>query len=93
MVPGDDRPADPLSDELDAVAHRVRVVQRKRFFASAVAGIIAATIIIAGEVLLILAGGGHSSRSNGSGAWIPFVVALPIAWRVRMRLWPKDPTI
>jgi hypothetical protein len=68
-------------------------VQRKRFFASAVAVAIAATLVIAGEVLLFMTKGTQSSHPNGAGGWVPFAVALPIAWRVRTWLWPKDPTI
>ena len=87
-------PQDPMSKDLHDLADRVRAVQRKRFLANASAFAVAALIIVAGVGLL---GWIYFQLPRGGlGRFVvlvPFAIGLPAGWKVRARLWPKDPTI
>ena len=88
------RSPDPLSNEIDAAVHRVRVVQRKRMLVSALAVAVAGTIIVVGEALVVwMVGNVSSGRIPMAIFAIPFVAGLPPAWFLRTALWPKDPVI
>jgi len=87
-------PEDLLSNEIDAAAHRVRVVQRKRMVVSALAVGVAGAIIVLGEALIFWMVGNVSSGTIPVAIFaLPFVAGLPSAWFLRTALWPKDAVI
>jgi apolipoprotein N-acyltransferase len=85
---------DALSQEIEDAAHRVRVVQRKRFLVTSLSVGIAAVLIGGGEGLIFWwIANARSVEVNAYVFALPFFLGLPAAWAVRQAMWPKDPVI
>ncbi len=86
---------DPLSEEFDALARRVRALQRKRFFATALAMTIATIVIVVGEVLVfsIPFSTHRHQRIPLMLAMLPLIMGIATGNSLRSRLSPKEPPI
>jgi len=91
MISAHETSSDPLSKELDAVAHRVCVVQHKRLLVTALSIAVALMIILVGEVVYFTLL--YRPHASGRLAFLPLVAGVLGGWWVRQRLWPKDPVI
>ena len=85
-------PSDPTSQDFVALGRRVRAVQRKRLLVSALAVAVTALISVVGAVLMAWSASLLDVRPGGRLlVAIPFAAGIFAGWKVRTRLWPKDP--